>query len=130
MQMSVPAFSVAPDRRIQGQGERPREIAHRLNCERVLGDVALSFKIPSDRLLGDCRAPDVSLARQVAIYLAHVVHGIHLAKVARAFGRHRSTAAYACHKIEDKRDDPDFDWRLELMEREIKRSMEGMSHDL
>jgi len=39
----------------------------------------------------------------------HVALGMSLARVARAFGRDRPTVAYACHLIEDRRDDSDFD---------------------
>ncbi|MBU2605776.1 MAG: hypothetical protein KKC43_07790 [Alphaproteobacteria bacterium] len=54
-------------------------------------------------------------ARHIAIYLTHVALGMSLARVARAFGRDRSTVAYACHLIEDKRDDRDFDDWLEQL---------------
>jgi len=54
--------------------------------------------------------------RQVAMYLAHVGFGMNLNRVALAFGRDRSTAAYACHKIEDARDDPAFDACLDALE--------------
>ncbi|ACT58922.1 helix-turn-helix domain-containing protein [Hirschia baltica] len=59
---------------------------------------------------------NVSLARQVAMYLTHVSFGLSLARVANAFLRDRSTVAYACHLIEDKRDDPAFDDMLEALE--------------
>lgn len=58
----------------------------------------------------------VAHARQVAMYLAHVVFSISLASVAVCFGRDRSTVAYACHRIEDRRDDPAFDAILLKME--------------
>tara|TARA_R110000787_G_scaffold78883_9_gene172281 strand:- start:1502 stop:1726 length:225 start_codon:yes stop_codon:yes gene_type:complete len=54
-------------------------------------------------------------ARHIAIYLTHVALGMSLARVARAFDRDRSTIAYACHLIEDKRDDTDFDGWLEQL---------------
>jgi len=57
-----------------------------------------------------------ALARQVAIYLTHVAFELSLARVAAAFGRDRSTAAHACHKVEDGRDDPAFDACLEDLE--------------
>jgi chromosomal replication initiation ATPase DnaA len=45
---------------------------------------------------------------------------------ARAFGRDRSTVSYACHRIEDEREDPAFDERLDALERLI-RDEEGAS---
>ena len=43
-----------------------------------------------------------------------------LARVAQAFGRDRSTVAYACHKIEDMRDDAAFDQRLDDLETSLR----------
>ena len=62
------------------------------------------------------RSAQAALARQVAIYLTHVAFELSLARTAAAFGRDRSTAAYACHRIEDRRDDAVFDARLEELE--------------
>lgn len=59
----------------------------------------------------------VALARQVAMYLAHVVCGMSLTQVGRTFERDRTTVAHACGLIEDRRDDPCFDRVLELLER-------------
>lgn len=62
---------------------------------------------------GSARA---SLARQVAIYLTHVAFELSLGRVAAAFGRDRSTAAYACHRVEDRRDDARFDCFMDELE--------------
>lgn len=61
------------------------------------------------------KAP-VALARQVAMYLAHVSCGLCLTDVGLIFARDRTTVAHACAVIEDRRDDPVFDRALELME--------------
>jgi chromosomal replication initiation ATPase DnaA len=58
----------------------------------------------------------VALARQVAMYLAHVACGLSLTDTGRLFGRDRTTVAHACGVIEDKRDDPLFDRALDLLE--------------
>jgi len=58
----------------------------------------------------------VALARQVAMYLAHVVCGLTLTDTGRLFGRDRTTVAHACGVIEDRRDDPLFDRALDLLE--------------
>lgn len=62
------------------------------------------------------RSPQAAQARQVAMYLAHVAFGIPLAAVGACFGRDRTTVSHACHRIEDRRDDPDFDAGLIRME--------------
>lgn len=60
--------------------------------------------------------PAISFARHVAMYLCHVAMDMSLARVARAFGRDRSTVAHGCHIVEDKRDDADFDAWMEQLE--------------
>ncbi len=57
-----------------------------------------------------------ALARQVAMYLAHVACGLTLTDAGRLFSRDRTTVAHACGVIEDKRDEPAFDRALELLE--------------
>lgn len=58
----------------------------------------------------------VALARQVAMYLAHVACGLSLTDTGRLFNRDRTTVAHACGVIEDRRDDPMFDRALDLLE--------------
>ncbi len=55
-------------------------------------------------------------ARQAAMYLGHVVFGVTLAEVGRAFHRDRSTASHACRRVEDRRDDPEYDRLMTWME--------------
>ncbi|MCW5721270.1 MAG: chromosomal replication initiator DnaA [Devosia sp.] len=62
-----------------------------------------------------CRA-GAARARQIAMYLAHVVFGASLAEIGLAFGRDRTTVSHACGLIEDLRDDPAFDAELERLE--------------
>lgn len=62
----------------------------------------------------------VALARQVAMYLAHVACEMSLTDVGRMFGRDRTTVAHACAVIEDRRDDPVFDRAMELLEIVVK----------
>ncbi len=58
----------------------------------------------------------VALARQVAMYLAHVGCGLSMTAAGRLFGRDRTTVAHACLIVEDRRDDPMFDRALDLLE--------------
>lgn len=58
----------------------------------------------------------VMLARHMAMYLLHVVFSCPLTGVGRLFNRDRTTAAYACQRIEDRRDDPAFDAFLHDLE--------------
>jgi chromosomal replication initiation ATPase DnaA len=63
---------------------------------------------------------NVALARQTAMYLAHVGLQLSLTEVGVLFARDRTTVAHACATIEDRRDDPEFDLALELLERAVK----------
>lgn len=79
--------------------------------------VAFAFGVEPDAMAGPTRgASDIALARQVAMYLAHISFELSLSRVGQAFGRDRTTASHACHVVEDRRDDPDFDERLDRLE--------------
>ncbi len=56
--------------------------------------------------------PRLILARHVSMYLAHVSCRMSLSDVGRLYARDRTTVAYACAAIEDRRDDPKFDSAL------------------
>jgi chromosomal replication initiation ATPase DnaA len=69
-------------------------------------------------------------ARQLAMYLSHVIFGRSLAEIGEAFGRDRTTVSYACARIEDMRDDPHFDEEVCALERQLESEMaaEGALH--
>ena len=69
-----------------------------------------------DILLPDRGPRDMVRARQVAMYLSHVGLEMSLSRVAIAFDRDRSTVAHACHRIEEMRDEADFDSWLDRLE--------------
>jgi chromosomal replication initiation ATPase DnaA len=86
-------------------------------CDLVATTVAIAFAVPLAELRATTRrSRTVALARQSAMYLAHVVFGLTLTDVARAFNRDRTTAAYACEMTENRRDDPAFDTVLDALE--------------
>jgi chromosomal replication initiation ATPase DnaA len=73
--------------------------------------------IPQHNIVDDARGcSQTAFARQLAMYLCHVGFELSLARVAAAFGRDRSTVAYACHEIEDRRDDGQFDLWISALE--------------
>jgi chromosomal replication initiation ATPase DnaA len=91
-----------------------REGASREAIERAVGQV---FGIAGKDLRRSTRGrARVALARQVAMYLAHVGCGLSLTETGRLFERDRTTVAHACGVIEDRRDDPIFDRVLDLLE--------------
>jgi chromosomal replication initiation ATPase DnaA len=74
--------------------------------------VAAVFEVDICDLRASTRgSPRAAFARQVAMYLAHVVCGLSLSEVGAAFARDRTTVAHACAVVEDGRDDPDLDCR-------------------
>jgi chromosomal replication initiation ATPase DnaA len=79
--------------------------------------VADAFGICAHDLVGVTRGcARVALARQSGMYLARVSLGLTLSQAASLFGRDRTTAAYACRVVEDRRDDPAFDAFLVAIE--------------
>lgn len=91
-----------------------REDAARARLAMGLAGYALS--VPAEAIAAAERGEAaVAFARQLAMYLCHVAFEMSLTRVAYAFARDRSTAAHACHLIEDRREDPAFDeWAAAL----------------
>lgn len=88
----------------------------------VEGTVSRIFDVPATGLGLASRGPaEVAFARQVAMYLAHVAGGLSLTEVGRSFGRDRTTVAYACLIVEDRRDNGRLDRALEMIEAILKR---------
>ena len=90
--------------------------------------VAMAFQVPLRELRARTRrrAP-IAFARQVAMYLAHVAYGLTLTEVGVLFTRDRTTVAYACGIVEDRRDDPIFDIFLDHLETSIVRLVIALS---
>jgi chromosomal replication initiation ATPase DnaA len=90
--------------------------------EIISAAVAAAFTVPLRELHAATRrrAP-IALARQSAMYLAHVTCGWNYAEVGRAFGRDRTTAAHACRTIEDRRNEPRLDACLADIEHVLRR---------
>ncbi|WP_245410609.1 helix-turn-helix domain-containing protein [Notoacmeibacter marinus] len=61
----------------------------------------------------------VGRVRHVAMYVCHVTLQLTLTEVGMVFGRDRTTATHACHRIEDLRDDPHFDALMDAVERTV-----------
>lgn len=83
--------------------------------------VAYAWDVPEAELCATTRRDArTAFGRQIAMYLAHVAFELSLSRVAIAFGRDRTTVSHACHKIEDCRDDPALDARLDDLERMLR----------
>lgn len=94
----------------------------------VEGAVATVFTVPMAELRAQTRRKArTAFARQVAMYLAHVVCGLSLTEVGLLFGRDRTTVSHACAIVEDCRDDPSFDRLMEHLERAVPRLMAALT---
>ncbi len=91
----------------------------------VIDLVAMSTGVPAAQIHAPTRHnARAARARQIAMYMAYVAYGWPLARIGEAFSRDRTTAGYACRLIEDMRDDPAFDARLERLETCLKSAPE------
>ncbi len=60
--------------------------------------------------------PRAAFARQVGMYLAHISCGLSMREVGSLFARDRTTVRHACSVVEDRRDEPNLDRAVELLE--------------
>ncbi|MDG2530013.1 helix-turn-helix domain-containing protein [Caulobacter endophyticus] len=108
------AWAISPD---------PRR--DRLAAAFVTHAVALATGVAPVDITSDKRThKSAARARQIAIYLAHVIFHWPLTRVAFAFGRDRTTCAHACHRIEDLREDRVFDARMAALEACVRQAPE------
>src|SRR5436189_860215 len=95
---------------------------------RISAAVAAAFMVPVGEIQATSRrTASVALARQSAMYLAHVAVGLNFTDAGRAFGRVRTTAARACRMIEDRRSKPGLDTTLAELEHALRRDLRTMS---
>jgi len=96
------------------------------DCDGVIALVAREKNVPIRLLIHKSRSRlPTARARQLAMYLSHVVLGRSLREIGEAFGRDRTTVSYACGLIEDMRDDPRFDEEVCLLERDIEANLQS-----
>ena len=82
--------------------------------------VASAFAISAEAIRDSGRGSAVAaFARQVAMYLTHTRLGLGFTAAGAAFGRDRTTAAYACRRVEEKREDPSIDEIVDYLERAL-----------
>ncbi|MCF6221624.1 MAG: chromosomal replication initiator DnaA [Robiginitomaculum sp.] len=104
-------------------GDRTREQEQAL-AQLVCAIVSIEFGVPSVGLISPTKGPaHMSFARQVSMYLMHVVFQVRISNVGHAFTRDPSTASYACHLIENEREDLLFDQKLQKLEEFLTSSL-------
>lgn len=105
-----------------GATEGPRgQVDGEERLRRMLTEaIGEALGIRSDRILSPVRGTArVALARQVAIYLARTRLGLSFTEAGRLFRRDRTTAAHACRRIEETRDDAVFDALIDSLDAAI-----------
>ncbi|HOV04511.1 MAG TPA: helix-turn-helix domain-containing protein [Hyphomicrobiales bacterium] len=117
------------ERNIQGSNRPERQvlpvtvIIGSPRCRAVERAVADAFRLPVTALRAPTRClARIALARQVAMYLCHVVLGLTLAEIGDHFGRDRTTVSHACRVVEDRRDEAAFDRLVQELERALEAS--------
>jgi chromosomal replication initiation ATPase DnaA len=87
------------------------------SAELAASVASFALGVPQPSILDNGRGgAETAFARQVAMYLCHTGFELSLARVAAAFGRDRSTVAHACHAIEDRREETQFDLWIAALE--------------
>lgn len=71
----------------------------------------------------------VAFARQLAMYLTHVGFGLTLTEVGTCFERDRTTVRHACALVEDRRDQPAFDFAVSALEAGLAHLAFGLQAD-
>jgi hypothetical protein len=85
------------------------------------GMAGYALGTPTDEILARGRgSAEAAFARQVAMYLCYTAFELPLTRIAIAFGRDRSTVSHACHAIEDRRDEPQFDTWIGALEAAVR----------
>lgn len=93
--------------------------------------VAYALKVdPAEIDAPTRRSKRAAFARHAAMYLVHVGFELSLTRVGAAFGRDRTTAAHACRRIEDKRDEPEFDALMDELEACVRAAPHGLAAEV
>ncbi|KAB2851606.1 MAG: hypothetical protein F9K44_00945 [Hyphomicrobiaceae bacterium] len=112
----------ANSRRYPARIGRLREWRGPILCRITEQTAASAFEIGAEEVASATRgSSQAALARQVGMYLAHVVCGLSLTEVGRLYGRDRTTVAHACAVVEDRRDDPTFNRAISALEYAVRQ---------
>ncbi len=74
-----------------------------VTVENIIGEVSRTFNVSAADIRSDKRNANISLARQVAIYIVHEVTSLSLKAIGDEFGnKHHSTIIYSLKEMEEK----------------------------
>ncbi len=110
------------------KSDRVSNTACKLTARMAKEIVCEAYGLPHASLMTpERRGAELARARQVAMYLAHVVGRLTLNEVAEYFGRDRSTVSHACINVEDSRESPMLEMQLEYMEKLLRERLSRAS---
>lgn len=91
-------------------------------CRAIVRAVSQSSGVDYDDFFASSRRRmEAASARQLAMYLCHVLSGLTMTEVGCFFGRDRTTVAHACAVIEDSREERRTDDRIQAIENKVMR---------
>lgn len=110
--------------------QRRAGVAQR-HIARLAVDIACeAYSVSASEILSPNRSQaQVSRARQVAMYLSHIIGQLTIAQVSVEFERDRTTVTHAFHIIEDRRDSPIFEQQMQFLEREYKKEVINLTRN-
>lgn len=88
---------------------------------RLIGEITneMSVVVSGYVQQGRDRRRRLAHVRQIAMYVSHVCLQMQFNDIGRAFGRDEATVRYACHMVEDRRDDGAYDDFVSSIERMV-----------
>lgn len=115
---------------LQGAPGHRRELAPILSPERIQDMVARRWRVRPEALASKRRTKDLTVPRQVAMYLIKEALDTSLVRIGEIFGgRDHSTVIHSIRKVEQKMaDDPDFRQRVEEAREELQEGGSGGFH--
>ena len=120
VQTTRSVFRLEPSLDLDPLGTRHRDYSSNYRdaiCSLCCRTVAVALQVSLDALNSpDRENGEISMARQIAMYLSATMFNLCATEVGRAFKRDRTTVSYALEKIEEQREDPEFDFILVQLE--------------
>ncbi len=80
----------------------------RLSCTDVQKAVCAFYNVRLDDMLGQCRAREVAIPRQVAIFLCRKLTFSSTTEIGKAFNRNHTTVIYSCSTVQNLYKDGDL----------------------
>ena len=108
------------------KSDRFSHSANRLIARMSKEVVCEAFGIPhADLMAPDRGGVTLARARQIAMYLAHIIGQLTLKEVSEQFCRERSTVSHAIINVEDRRDSPVINIKREYLEQRLRDRLEA-----